>query len=211
MLHQRFSCRVTSSSIWATSIFVELALVNEDTLLWLEDHRVGHPYGDGPFAPDDTFSTTNSWVLCGMPGQVTLTDWMPDRQKLWRACAPWTEELMTLFKCVRDELMSQCFALSPDGEVQERQRNQALVNEDTLLWLEDHRVGHPYGDGPFAPDDAFSTTHSWVLCGMPGQVTLTDWMPDRQKLWRACAPWTEGLMTLFTCVRDELWVLKKSL
>jgi hypothetical protein len=100
------------------------ALVNEDTLLWLEDHRVGHPYGDGPFAPDDTFSTTNSWVLCGMPGQVTLTDWMPDRQKLWRARAPWTEGLMTLFTCVRDELMSQCFALSPDGEVQERRRNR---------------------------------------------------------------------------------------
>ena len=101
-----------------------VALVNEDTLLWLEDHRVGHPYGDGPFAADDAFSTTHSWVLCGKPGQVTFADWMPDRQKLWRACVPWTEGLMTLFTCVRDELMSQCFALSPDGEVQERQRNR---------------------------------------------------------------------------------------
>jgi hypothetical protein len=107
--------------------------VSEDTLLWLEDHRVGHPFGDGPFAADDASSIHRSWALCALPDQMTLIDWMPVREKLWRACVPWTEGLATLVGCVQDELLSQCFALSPDGQVRELRWKQQSPEFESVV------------------------------------------------------------------------------
>lgn len=100
------------------------AMVNEDTLLWLEDRRYGHPIGGGPFAADDAFSIRRSWGLCASIDRMTLIEWMPIRERLWREHVPWTEGLATLFGCVQEELLSQCRAIYPDGIVQERQRDR---------------------------------------------------------------------------------------
>jgi len=95
------------------------AMVNDDTLLWVEDKRVGHPLGGGPFAIDDFSALSWSWGLSALFEHMTLTDWVPIRAKLWRKCIPWTEGLTTLFGCVQDELLSQWRALPPDGKAQE--------------------------------------------------------------------------------------------
>jgi hypothetical protein len=100
------------------------ALVSEDTLLWLEDRRFGSPLGGGPFATDDAVTFRRSWSLCAMLGQMSFIEWLPMRQKLWQACRPWTEGLTTVFGCVQDELLSQCFDLWPDGKLQELRRSQ---------------------------------------------------------------------------------------
>ena len=91
------------------------AVVTEDTLLWLEEHRVGHPFGGGPFAVDDASSVRQSWGLIALRAGITLIEWFDIRAKLWRARTPWTEGLTNLFGCVQEELLSQFAALYPDG------------------------------------------------------------------------------------------------
>ncbi len=100
------------------------SLVSEDTLLWLEDRRYGHPFGEGPFAANDEDSARHSWGLCALQKGVNFLEWMRIREKLWRGCAPWTEGLSTLFGCVQDELLSQCRSLPPDGAIREFQRSR---------------------------------------------------------------------------------------
>ncbi|MGB8769120.1 MAG: hypothetical protein WCC92_05875, partial [Candidatus Korobacteraceae bacterium] len=107
-------------------------MVNEDTLLWLEDHRYGHPFGGGPFAADDESSARQSWGLCALREGVTLMDWMRIREKLWRSRMPWTEGLATLFGCIQEELLSQCRALYPDGMVRELQRRRQSAEFDSV-------------------------------------------------------------------------------
>ena len=102
-----------------TEIEALAAMVNNDTLLWVEDRRVGHPLGGGPFSIDDYSALSWSWGLCALLEHITLAEWVPIREKLWRACMPWTEGLTALFGCVQDELLSQWKALPPDGKAQE--------------------------------------------------------------------------------------------
>jgi hypothetical protein len=83
-----------------------------------------------------------------------------------------------------------------------------LVDEDSLLWFSDIRDGgavwHPYGGGPFATDDRRSIENSWSLCALRQQITLVDWIGVREKWWHLCSPWTDGLVSLFGCVQQEL-------
>jgi hypothetical protein len=78
-----------------------------------------HPYGGGPFAVDDAMAAQRSWGLCALLEGIVLTDWLPLRERLWRASSPWTEGLTTLFGCVQDELLSQWRALPRDGKAHE--------------------------------------------------------------------------------------------
>ena len=99
-------------------------MVNEDTLLWFRDIRdggaVGRLLGGGPFALDDASAIKRSWGQCAPYGQITLTDWIPLREKLWHQRTPWTDGLFNLFGCVQEELLSQWRALPPDSLAHER-------------------------------------------------------------------------------------------
>jgi hypothetical protein len=92
-----------------------------------------------------------------------------------------------------------------DAELQSLGR---LVHDYSLLWFRDIRDGgsvwHPYGGGPFATDDRRSIENSWSLCSLPQQITFIDWMGIRKKWWHRCSPWTDGLVSLFGCVQEEL-------
>ena len=83
-----------------------------------------------------------------------------------------------------------------------------LVDDDSLLWFRDIRDGgavwHPYGGGPVATDDRRSLENSWSLCALRKQITLIDWISVREELWHLCSPWTDGLVSLFGCVQEEL-------
>ena len=98
-------------------------MVNEDTLLWFRDIRdggaVGHPFGGGPFAPDDAMAIRRSWGLCWLQGGVTLTRWISLREKVWHHCAPWSDGLFNLFGAVQEELLSQWRALPQDSQAYE--------------------------------------------------------------------------------------------
>jgi len=80
--------------------------------------------------------------------------------------------------------------------------------DDSLLFFRDIRAGGAvcqlYGGGPFATDDRRTLDNSWALCGLPQQITFIDWMHIREKLWHLCSPWTDGLVSLFACVQEEL-------
>jgi hypothetical protein len=93
--------------------------VNENTMLRVEDGGVWHPCGGGPFAIDDSLAAESSWGLCALSNGMTLTGWIPIRQKLWRAKMPWTEGLSTLFGCLQDELLCQWRNLPREGKAQE--------------------------------------------------------------------------------------------
>ena len=87
----------------------------------------------------------------------------------------------------------------------ELQTLSEYVNEGTLFCLEEDGVWVPRGGGPFAVDDDSSILWSWgLLFALNAGATYTDWLPVRERLWRRCAPWTEGLTTLFRCTQDEL-------
>jgi hypothetical protein len=112
------------------------ALVSEDTLLWLEDRGYGHPFGEGPFSANDEDSARHSWGFCALKKGVNFLEWMRIREKLWRARAPWTEGLSTLFGCVQDELLSQCRSLPPDGALRELQRRRQPARLPSVSVLE---------------------------------------------------------------------------
>jgi hypothetical protein len=84
---------------------------------------------------------------------------------------------------------------------QELQSLGKLVHEDSLLWFRDIRdggaVGHPLGGGPFSADDAIAIRNSFVVCGLRTEISLSEWVTLREKLWNSLAPWTEGLCGFF--------------
>jgi hypothetical protein len=83
-----------------------------------------------------------------------------------------------------------------------------LVEADTLLHFKDIKDGGAvfrlFGGGPFAVDDDRSIHSSWSLCGLQKQFTLIQWVHERERLWRICSPWSEGLDSMFTAVQEEL-------
>jgi hypothetical protein len=83
-----------------------------------------------------------------------------------------------------------------------------LVDEESLLYFKDIQDGGAvfrfFGGGPFATDDQRSLRNSWSLCGSSQQITLLDWVSIREKLWHLCSPWTDGLVSLFAAVQEEL-------
>jgi len=50
-------------------------------------------------------------------GEMTLTDTIKLRQRMWTHCRPWTEGLATLFDAVQEELFCQAAALPRDGRL----------------------------------------------------------------------------------------------
>jgi hypothetical protein len=90
----------------------------------------------------------------------------------------------------------------------ELQSLEKLVHEDSLLWFRDIRdggaVGQPFGGGPFSADDAIAIRNSFALCGLREEIPLPEWVTIREELWNSCAPWTEGLCSLFGAVQEEL-------
>ncbi len=92
-----------------------------------------------------------------------------------------------------------------DAELQSLGR---LVDEDSLLGFRDIRKGGAvfqlYGGGPFSTDDLRSIHNSWSLCALLQKITLVDWVGIRKKWWQMCSPWTDGLVSLFGCVQEEL-------
>ena len=90
---------------------------------------------------------------------------------------------------------------------EELQSLGGLIDEDSLLWFRDIRdggsVGRPVGGGPFAADDALAIRRSFALCAGQ-QMTLPDWLAFRDKWWHLCAPWADGLSSLFGSVQEEL-------
>ena len=80
--------------------------------------------------------------------------------------------------------------------------------DDTLLLFRDIRTDGSViqlcGGGPFATDYRRSLDRSWSLCALLQQITFIDWMNIREKLWHLCSPWTDGLVSLFGCVQEEL-------
>ena len=83
-----------------------------------------------------------------------------------------------------------------------------LVDENSLLDFKDIQDGGAvfelFGGGPFATDDQRSLQNSWSLSGLSQQITLLDWVSIREKLWHLRSPWTEGLVSLFAAVQEEL-------
>jgi len=80
--------------------------------------------------------------------------------------------------------------------------------DDSLLGFRDIRDGggvfQPHGGGPFATDDQRSIRNSWALCALQEQITLPDWMGLREEVWHLSSPWTDGLVSLFGCVQEEI-------
>lgn len=116
----------------------------------------------------------------------------------------------TCYKNVRDGFGLLC---PPDLEDQTPATNTELQSlgelaDDSLLIFRDIRDGGAvcqlYGGGPFATDDRRSLENSWSLCGLLQQITLIDWIGIREKWWHLCSPWTDGLVSLFGCVQEEL-------
>jgi hypothetical protein len=116
--------------------------------------------------------------------------------------------------CYKDSVDGFAFLCPPDlddstpGTEAELQSLGELVDDDSLLWFRDIRDGgavwHPFGGGPFATDDRRSIENSWSLCGLRQQITFVDWIGIRRKWWHLCSPWTDGLVSLFGCVQEEL-------
>jgi len=83
-----------------------------------------------------------------------------------------------------------------------------LIQEDTFLDFRDIRSGGgvwvPCGGGPFALDDGLSMRRSFSLCGLRYEMTFPEWNDLRKKWWRTCAPWSEGLSSLYASVLEEL-------
>ena len=84
-----------------------------------------------------------------------------------------------------------------------------LIDEDSLVVLEEIRDGGSvfrlHGGGPFSVDDYRSILHSLEMCGLiHAGVSLPDWVPTRERLWKLGIPWTEGLCGLFGAVQEEL-------
>jgi len=90
-----------------------------------------------------------------------------------------------------------------------------LVEEDSLLHFEDIKDGGAvfqlHGGGPFAVDDQLSIHRSWSLCALQQQFTLVQWVHKRERLWHICSPWSEGLVSMFTAVQQELLAQHRAL
>ena len=84
----------------------------------------------------------------------------------------------------------------------------ALINKDTLLSFRDIRDGgavwRPFGGGPFAIDDALAMRNSFSVCGSKVGILFPEWVELRKSYWIHCAPWAEGLCSLFGSVQEEL-------
>ena len=78
-----------------------------------------------------------------------------------------------------------------------RQLIEDLISEDALRKIS---RGGPFGKQGQVLIGRARPWSNWVQ----GDITLIEHIKERQKLWDACHPWTEGLAILFDTTQDEL-------